>query len=123
MKAVRKIVAGPIVAAGPRDGTATAAAAADEPIVVVVRLFPSEGREDEAQAQPAKLADFVPKTNPAATFRLHRATKGTAAFLRHETFPSQATLDNQPKSVLPVFTQQFGPAPQGLVAKPNEVEF
>ncbi len=51
------------------------ALAADEPIIVVVRLFPAEGREDEAQARLAKLVKFVPANNPGVTFRLHRSTK------------------------------------------------
>lgn len=99
------------------------ALAADEPIIVVVRFFPAEGREDEAQARLAKLATFVPKLNPGVTFRLHRSTKGPAVFLLYETFPSQAALENQPKTVLPAFVKEFGAAPEGLFSRPNEVEF
>jgi len=98
--------------------------AADEPIiVVVVRFFPAEGREDEAQARLAKLAKFVPTVNPGVTFQLHRSIKGPAVLLLYETFPSQAALDNQPKTVLPAFMKEFGAAPDGLFVRPNEVEF
>jgi len=99
------------------------ALAADEPIIVVVRLFPAEGREDEAQARLAKLAKFVATVNPGVTFQLHRSTKGPPVFLLYETFPSQAALDNQPKTVLPAFVKEFGAAPEGLFVRPNEVEF
>jgi len=99
------------------------ALAADEPIIVVVRFFPTEGREDEAQARLAKLATFVPKLNPGVTFRLHRSTKGSTVFLLYETFPSQAALENQPKTVLPAFLKEFGQTPEGLCSRPNEVEF
>lgn len=99
------------------------ALAADEPIIIVVRFFPAEGREDEAQARLAKLATFVPKLNPGVTLRLHRSTKGPTVFLLYETFPSQAALENQRKTVLPAFVKEFGATPEGLFSRPNEVEF
>ena len=98
------------------------ALAADEPIIVVVRLFPAEGREDEAQARLAKLVKFVPANNPGVTFRLHRSTKKPVVFLLYETFPTQAALDSQPKTVLPAFVKEHGATPEGLWARPNEVE-
>ena len=97
--------------------------AADEPIIVVVKLFPAEGREDEAQARIAKLVKFVPANNPGVTFRLHRSTKKPVVFLLYETFPSQASLDMQQKTVLPAYVKEVGATPEGLFAKPNEVEF
>lgn len=98
------------------------ALAADEPIIIVVRFFPAEGREDEAQTRLAKLATFVPKLNPGVTLRLHRSTKGPAVFLLYETFPSQAALENQRKTVLPAFVKELGATPEGLFSRPNEVE-
>jgi quinol monooxygenase YgiN len=99
------------------------ALASDEPIIIVVRFSPAEGREDEAQARLAKLATFVPKLNPGVTLRLHRSTKGPTVFLLYETFPSQAALENQRKTVLPAFVKEFGATPEGLFSRPNEVEF
>jgi len=99
------------------------ALAADEPIIVVVRLFPAEGREDEARARLVKLMKFVPANNPGATFRLHQSTKKPIVFLLYETFPTQAALDSQPKTVLPAFAKEHGATPEGLWARPNEVEF
>ena len=98
------------------------ALAADEPIIVVVRLFPAEGREDEAQARLAKLVKFVPANNPGVTFRLHQSTKKPIVFLLYETFPTQAAFDSQPKTVLPAFAKEHGATPEGLWARPNEVE-
>ena len=98
------------------------ARAADEPTIVVVKLFPAEGREDEAQARLAKLVKFVPANNPGVTFRLHRSTKKPVVFLLYETYPSQAALDSQPKTVLPAFFKEFGATPEGLFTKPNEVD-
>jgi quinol monooxygenase YgiN len=103
-------------------GAAPPARAADEPTIFVVRFFPAEGREDEAQARLAKLVKFVPANNPGVTFRLHRSTKKPVVFLLYETFPSQAAMDTQQKTVLPAFLKEFGASPEGLWAKPNEVE-
>lgn len=103
-------------------GAAGIARAADEPTIVVVRLFPAEGREDEAQARLLKLAKFVPANNPGVTFRLHRSIKKPVVFLLYETFPSQAAMDAQQKTVLPAFLKEFGGTPEGLWTKPNEVE-
>ena len=103
-------------------GAAPTAQAADEPTIFVVRFFPAEGREDEAQARLAKLAKFVPANNPGVTFRLHRSIKKPVVFLLYETFPSQAAMDTQQKTVLPAFVKEFGASPEGLWAKPNEVE-
>ena len=99
------------------------AGATDGPIIVVVRFFPAEGREDETQARLANLVRFVQKANPGVIFQLHRSAKSPTVFLLYETFPSQAALDNQPKTVLPDFVKEFGPTPQGLLTRPNEVEF
>lgn len=41
-------------------------------------------------------------------------------FLMCETFPPQAALDNQTKTVLPAFVKEFGPTPTGLFFHPNE---
>jgi quinol monooxygenase YgiN len=103
-------------------GAAPTALAADEPTIFVVRFFPAEGREDEAQARLANLAKFVPANNPGVTFRLHRSIKKPVVFLLYETFPSQAAMDTQQKTVTPAFLKEFGASPDGLWAKPNEVE-
>ena len=111
------IVFGLLAGLGISEGSA-----AEVPIVVVVKLYPAEGREDEAQARLASLAKFVPANNPGVTFKLHRSVKQPVVFLLYETFPSQAALDSQSKAVLPAFFKEFGATPPGLFAKPNEVD-
>jgi quinol monooxygenase YgiN len=96
--------------------------AAEVPIVVVVKLYPAEGREDEAQARLTSLAKFVPANSAGVTFKLHRSVKQPVVFLLYETFPSQAALDSQSKTVLPAFFKEFGATPPGLFTKPNEVD-
>ena len=77
------------------------APAADDPIMVIVHFHPTPGREDELKARLVKLRDFV---------------------LLHETFPSQAVLDDQARTVFPAFQREHGPIPAGIVTRPVEPE-
>lgn len=95
---------------------------AAEPIVVVVKVFPSAGREDELQAQYLKRIEFLRKSEPNATFRLHRSTKSPVTFLWYEVYPSQDAYDNHLKVVMPAFRKEFGPTPDGVIAKPSQSE-
>ena len=70
----------------------------------------------------AKLVKFVPANNPGVTSRLHRWIKKPVVLLLYETFPSQAAMDTQQKTVFPAFIKEFGASPEGLWVKPNEVE-
>ena len=98
------------------------AKAADEPIIVVVKVFPGAGREDELQARYEKQLEFLRKSEPNATFRLHRSTKEPTYFLWYETYPSQSALDNHLKTAMPAFRKEFGATPEGLIARPSESE-
>lgn len=95
---------------------------AADPVVVVVKVFPSAGREDELQAQYLKRIEFLRRTEPDASFRLHRSTKFPATFLWYEVYPSQEAYDNHLKVVMPAFRKEFGPTPDGVIAKPSESE-
>lgn len=95
---------------------------AEEPIVVVVRVFPGAGREDELQARYLKQLEFLRRTEPNARFALHRSTKKPITFLWYETYESQADLDNHLSTVMPGFRKEFGPTPQGLIARPSDSE-
>jgi len=55
---------------------------------------------------------FVQANNPGVTFQLHRSTKKPLVLLLYETFPSQASLDVQQKSVLPAFIKEAGATPE-----------
>jgi quinol monooxygenase YgiN len=100
----------------------TAATAADDSLVVVVKVFPGAGREDELQARYEKQLDFLRKSEPNASFRLHRSAKEPSVFLWYETYPSQSALDNHLKTVMPAFRKEFGATPEGLIARPSESE-
>lgn len=96
--------------------------AADQPLVVLVKVFPGAGREDELQARYEKQLEFLRRSEPASSFRLHRAAKEPTFFLWYETYPSQSALDEHLKVVMPAFRKEFGPTPEGLVARPSESE-
>ena len=71
-------------------GSPQVANAADEPVVVVVKVYPGVGREDELQARYLKQAEFLRRMEPNASFRLHRSLREPVTFLWYETYPSQA---------------------------------
>ena len=97
-------------------------ASAAEQVVVIVKVFPGEGREDELQARYLKQIDFLRKAEPTSAFRLHRSAKAPTTFLWYEVYESQPAYDNHLKVVMPNFRKEFGPTPEGLVAKPSESE-
>ena len=43
-------------------------------------------------------------------------------FLLHETFPSQAALEDQTRTIFPAFQREHGPIPSGIVTRPVEPE-
>jgi quinol monooxygenase YgiN len=98
------------------------AANAAGPVVVIVKVFPSAGREDELQAQYLKRIEYLRKAEPDATFRLHRSTKSPVNFLWYEVYPSQAAYEKHFKVVMPAFKNEVGPTPEGVIAKPSESE-
>jgi quinol monooxygenase YgiN len=101
---------------------ASDAKAADESIVVVLKSFPTPGREDEMQARYLKQVEFFRKAEPNSVFHLHRGTKEPIIFLWYEVYESQTALDNHLKVVNPAFQKEFGPPPEGLTARRSESE-
>lgn len=95
---------------------------AAEPLVVLVKVFPTPGREDELQSQYVKRIDYLRKAEPGARFQLHRSTKTPVTFLWYEVYESEAAYDNHLKVVMPAFRKEAGPTPEGLLAKPSESE-
>ncbi len=95
---------------------------AAEPVVVLVKVFPTQGREDELEQQYLKRIEYLRKAEPGATFRLHRSVKPPVTFLWYEVYESQAAYDNHLKVVMPAFRKEAGPTPEGLLAKPSESE-
>ena len=74
------------------------------------------------QSRWLKLVEFLRKAEPNAVFHLHRTTKEPVVFLWYEVFESQAALDNHLKVVVPAFQKEFGPTPEGILARPSESE-
>ena len=103
--------------------TPPVATAADEAITIVGRFYPTPGREDELEARPLKSVEFVRKAEPNISYRVHRSTKGPTVFLYYEVYPSQAAFDYHVKTTLPALRKEVGPPPEGIFAKPPEVEF
>lgn len=91
-------------------------------IVVVVKVFPTPGREDDLQALYIKRLEYLRKAEPEATFRLHRSVKQPNTFLWYEVYPSQAAYDAHVKVVMANFRKEFGPTPEGIIEKPSESE-
>ena len=116
-----KLICGPVVAIMSLALVGMPAHAAD-PVVVVVKVFPSAGREDELQAQYLKRIEYLRGAEPNASFRLHRSAKSPVTFLWYEVYPSQDAYDNHLKVVMPAYRQQVGPTPDGVIAKPSESE-
>jgi quinol monooxygenase YgiN len=101
---------------------AATSAFAAEPVVVLVKVFPAAGREDELQAQYLKRIQYLRTAEPGATVRLHRSTKTPVTFLWYEVYESETAYDNHLKVVKPAFRKEAGPTPEGLLAKPSESE-
>lgn len=96
------------------------ARAQDAAVVVIVKVFPTPGREDELHARYLKQLEFLRKAEPNAIFRLHRSAKAPVTFLWYETYPSQAAYDNHLKVAMANFKKAFGPTPDGLILRPSE---
>jgi len=99
-----------------------APAQAAEPVVVVVKVFPTPGREEELNARYLKQLEFLKQAEPRSSFRLHRSASPNepTSFLWYEVYESREALDHHLKVVMPDFQKAFGPTPKGLIARPSE---
>ena len=97
-------------------------AEASDQVVVVVKTFAGEGRESELLERSLKQIEFFRRAEPTTNFRLYRSTKTPTTFLWYEGYEFQATYENHLNVVLPSFRKEIGPPPQGLMAKPPELE-
>lgn len=96
--------------------------AADESVTVLVRFYPTPGREEELQGRLVKLRDFIHKTTPGVTYKVHRSKGEPVVLLVYEIFPSEAAADDLAKTVFPAFQKVNGPIPEGIVRRPVERE-
>jgi quinol monooxygenase YgiN len=93
-----------------------------EPVVVLVKVFPLPGREDELQTEYLKRVEYLRKAEPGTVFRLHRSTKMPTTFVWYEVYDSPAAYENHLKVIMPRYRKEVGPTPEGLIAKPSESE-
>jgi quinol monooxygenase YgiN len=97
-------------------------AAADEPVTVIARYWVTPGREAEAEPRFRKALEFMQKVEPASSFRMYRAEKDPSLFVYVEVYPSQAALDEHRKVTNPARAKELGPTPEGLLARPPEIQ-
>jgi len=98
------------------------ARAADEPVTVIARIYASPGREAELESRLQKYADFVHKAEPTITYFFLRSTKTPGLYMSYEIYPSKAAAGEHLKVTLPAAAQAAGPAAEGLLARPMEIE-
>jgi quinol monooxygenase YgiN len=108
---------GPLVLAA---ATSSFPAQAADQLMVIVKVFASAGREDELQARYLKQIEYLRKAEPTAVYRLYRSAKSPTTFLWYEIYESQAAYDEHLKVVMPIYRKEYGPTPEGLIAKPSE---
>ena len=96
--------------------------AADEPVVVIARFFVTPGQEAAFEQRALKAVEFVRKAEPDIIYRLQRSTTNPSQFVFYEVYPSQAAFDRHVKETLPAFAKEVGPRPEGMLARPPEVE-
>jgi quinol monooxygenase YgiN len=100
----------------------TAARAADEPVVLIGRFNINPGQEAVFEERNRKVVEFVRKAEPDIIYRLQRSTTNPSQYVYYEVYPSQAAFDRHVKETLPAFAKQFGPRPEGMLARPPEIE-
>lgn len=102
-------------------GTANAQAT-DGQIVRVSKFYPAPGREGELQARFLRVVEYVRKVEPKTVYRLHRSIEGPVVFLWYEVYESKEAWEHHRNVVLPAFQKEYGPAPDGIFARPPERE-
>lgn len=104
------------------SGTPCLAQSADEPVTITARFYATQGREAEAEAFLLKIVAFVRSAEPSTTIRFHRSIKDPTVFFFYEVYPTPAAREAHSKVTLPAFGKQYGRPPEGLFARPQEVE-
>jgi quinol monooxygenase YgiN len=91
-------------------------------VVVLVKVFATPGRDNELNELYLKRLQYLRKAEPEATFKLHRSVREPNVFVWYEVYPSQAAYDTHLKVVMANFRKEFGPTPDGIIARPSESE-
>lgn len=111
-----------ICAVLPALSTMQVAFAADEPVTLIARIYASAGREAELESRLQKIADFVHKAEPAATYFFLRSDRTPGLYMSYEIYPNKAAADQHLKVTFPAAIQAVGPPAEGLLVRPPEIE-
>ena len=103
-------------------GTTPFARAADEPVMLISRLYATPGREAELEGRILKSVEFVRKMEPTTIIRAYRSSRDPSVFGFYEIFSSQAAHDQHNGVTNPARVKAMGPSPEGLLARPPELE-
>ena len=96
---------------------------ADEALTVTARLHSTPGREAEVGARLVKFTEYVRKSEPGVTFRVFRSTGDPTLFSTFEVYPNKEAFNNHVNVMIPAYVKEAGPNPEGLYARPMEVEY
>jgi quinol monooxygenase YgiN len=103
--------------------TLTACASAlGQPVTVFARIYVTPGREAEAQARLEKLVAYVLEHEPDITYRFFRDRSNPQSILTYEVYPTPQDAQRHLKEILPAAQAALGPSPEGLWAKPTEIQ-
>jgi quinol monooxygenase YgiN len=103
------------------DGVTTVHAA-DEAVVLIARFFCEPGARGAFEERTLKAVEFVRKAEPDTIYRLQRSTTNPSQYVFYEVYPSQTAFDRHVKETLPAFAKEVGPRPEGMLARPPEIE-
>lgn len=104
-------------------GEAGQAESADKQIVVISKIYPAVGREDELQERLIRVTQLVKKLEPEFTFRLQRSLNEPVYFLLYQVYPSKAAYDKHSTQTMQTVHKELGPPPEGLTARLSEIDY
>jgi quinol monooxygenase YgiN len=103
-------------------GTVLSVQAADESVTVIARYWVTPGREAEAEPRFRRALEFMQRVEPGSTFKMYRVDKEPNLFVYIEVYPSRAALEEHRKTTNPARAKELGPTPEGLLARPPEIQ-
>jgi quinol monooxygenase YgiN len=98
------------------------ARAAEESVTVIARYWVTPGREAEAEPRFIRALEFMQKVEPGSSFKMYRSDTDPSLFVYVEVYASQAALDEHRKTTNPARAKELGPTPEGLLARPPEIQ-
>jgi quinol monooxygenase YgiN len=84
--------------------------------------FVNPGQEAVFEERTRKAVEFVRKAEPDTIYRLQRSTTNPSQYAFYEVYLSQAAFDRHVKETLPALAKEVGPRPEGMLARPPDIE-